>query len=273
MRTPILIVALFSAATLGCVGEAPLSSSGNNGGDGGGGSTGDSGARTPDATPADQADAEPLPLFSFFVTSLDTMRAQSGSVDGFGGDLGGLAGADQICQTAAEAAGGGGKVWRAFLSTYNDGNPIHAIDRIGAGPWYDKNGRLIANNIAGLLNERPDGDPQIIEDLPDETGVGTKILGDTHDILTGSNAQGQLETNDATTTCQDWTSALAGPPGVVRCGHAWPRTATTARHWIREHTVRGCEPGVNLEFNGGGTGSCVGCGGGWGGIYCFALTP
>ena len=45
---------------------------------------------------------------SFFVSS-------TGS--GKGGDLGGLAGADALCQRLATAAGAGGKTWRAYLST------------------------------------------------------------------------------------------------------------------------------------------------------------
>ena len=48
---------------------------------------------------------------TFFVTS-------TGS--GKGGDLGGLAGADQHCQRLASAAGASGKTWRAYLSTQGD---------------------------------------------------------------------------------------------------------------------------------------------------------
>ena len=45
---------------------------------------------------------------SFFVTS-------AGS--GKGGDLGGIAGADAICQQLATDAGAGGKTWRAYVSS------------------------------------------------------------------------------------------------------------------------------------------------------------
>ena len=63
---------------------------------------------------------------SFFVSS-------TGS--GKGGDLGGLKGADRICQTLAEAAGAGGRTWRAYLSTQGPG-AVNARDRIGsAGRW------------------------------------------------------------------------------------------------------------------------------------------
>ena len=65
---------------------------------------------------------------SFFVTS-----AGSGN----GANLGGLAGADKICQTLAAAAGGGSKTWHAYLSAKAaSGQPaVNAKDRIGNGPW------------------------------------------------------------------------------------------------------------------------------------------
>ena len=53
---------------------------------------------------ATQPGKEPM---SFFITS-------TGS--GKGADLGGLAGADALCQRLAASAGAGGKTWRAYLS-------------------------------------------------------------------------------------------------------------------------------------------------------------
>src|SRR5215475_2597777 len=44
---------------------------------------------------------------TFFVTSVGP---------GKGADLGGLEGADRQCQALAQAAGAGGKTWRAYLS-------------------------------------------------------------------------------------------------------------------------------------------------------------
>jgi hypothetical protein len=48
------------------------------------------------------------PNMTFFVTSVGL---------GKGGDLGGLAGADALCQTLAATAGAGNKAWHAYLST------------------------------------------------------------------------------------------------------------------------------------------------------------
>jgi hypothetical protein len=84
----------------------------------------------------------PQPM-SFFVTS-------AGS--GKGADLGGLAGADRICQTLAAAAGAGGKTWHAYLSAAAaSGQPaVNARDRIGAGPWYNAKGARVAQSVADL---------------------------------------------------------------------------------------------------------------------------
>ena len=152
------------------------------------------------------------------------------------------------------------------------GGPVHAIDRIGDGPWYDANGRLVAMDKAGLLKERPAGDAAVADDLPDEFGRPLMQFGDNHDVMTGSNRMGQLEENDPVSTCNDWTSAVGeGTENRVRCGHSWP--ARSGMSWITAHKLRGCAPGVNLVQDGPGTGNCVGCSGGYGGIYCFALTP
>jgi hypothetical protein len=278
-----LVLILLTSATVACGGggsssddpdddDTPGDDADDDSGDGIDAGTGsaDAAPGTPDAGTVDD---EP---FSFFVTSLDTMRLQSGSQDGFGGDLGGLAGADQICQTAAANVGFGGKTWRAFLSVVEGpgGGPVNAIERIGAGPWYDRNGRLIAEDTAGLIaGERPAGDAQTINDLPDETGMPLTELGDTHDIMTGSTARGVLDATSVIATCGDWTVAsdAATYSEKVTVGHSWP--AGSGRGWIKSHRMRGCAPGVNLRQNGPGTGNCVGCGGGWGAIYCFALTP
>ena len=73
---------------------------------------------------AAQAPEHPM---TFFVTS----STPTGS-----GNLGGLAGADKICQDLAQAAGAGNHTWHAYLSTQttNAGPGVNARGRIGAGP-------------------------------------------------------------------------------------------------------------------------------------------
>ena len=191
-----------------------------------------------DAGKEQRTGTTPMEPFSFFVTSYAALQRLSGSADGFGGDLrygesDGLAGADKICTEIAESSlpGSGRKRWRAFLSVTSgaEGEPVNAIDRIGTGPWYDRVGRLVAQNVADLINERPLGaDPAIINDLPNEDGVPNQAPDgkavDNHDTLTGSDAQGRIyKVDDLGPTCHDWTSSV-GTDGRPRVGHSWPRS-------------------------------------------------
>ena len=71
---------------------------------------------------------------------------------GKGADLGGLEGADRVCQTLAQGAGAGGKTWRAYLSTQAAGGAqaVNARDRIGTGPWQNFKGEVVAQNVDDL---------------------------------------------------------------------------------------------------------------------------
>lgn len=224
------------------------------------------------------------PHFSFFATSVAALRKLSDNQDGFGGDLRfgketGLEGADEICRTIAETSmPGNGKTWRAFLSVTKgpDGTPVNAIDRVGDGPWYDRRGRLLTMNKAGLLKTRPEGaDPVIADDLPNEDGVpnhnpdGTGEI-DNHNFLTGSTTAGVLNGMNLADTCQDWTSAAANG-GKPRCGVTWPRVQFI--NWIYALNEGGCAPGATPPGAQQGTPGTVGALGGYGGFYCFALTP
>src|SRR5262245_49138421 len=79
----------------------------------------------------------PTGPMSFFVTSRGS---------GNGGNLGGLEGADRLCQTLAQEAGHGARTWRAYLSTQGQ-NAVNARDRIGPGPWFNVRGAQIAANV------------------------------------------------------------------------------------------------------------------------------
>jgi len=275
-----------AAGTGGTAGTA-----GKGGADGGTGTGGSAGAGTMDAgkeaggtmdsggTTGDASGAR----FSFFMTSLASMRKLSANQNGFGGDLrfsktNGLDGADEICKQVAEIGmPGNGKTWRAFLSVTAgpSGTPVNAVDRIGTGPWYDRLGRVFAMTKTDLLNQRPTGaDPAILNDFPNEFGVpnhnpdGTVI--DNHNVLTGSNTMGNVNGTNKSDTCQDWTSAVSGG-GAPRCGVSWPRSSLI--HWISVLNEGGCAPGVTPPGADSGPSGTVGALGGYGGIYCFALTP
>ncbi|MET0342435.1 MAG: hypothetical protein ABW252_15630 [Polyangiales bacterium] len=244
------------------------------------------------------------PRFSFFVTSLRAMRELSRSANGFGGDLrfgergegAGLRGADKICATIAEDSmpGAGSKVWRAFLSATEggrNGGPVHAKDRIGNGPWYDRVGRIVALSKRDLLEFRPAGaDSRIEDDLPNEDGIpnhdpdGTGAV-DNHNTLTGTDDEGALYSDDPRSTCNDWTNGRSDVKGSPRVGHSWLRTGSEGirllspsyGHWISYTNLPGCGAGVSLGETSGFTDAdnrpIVGARGGYGGIYCFALAP
>ncbi len=262
------------------------------------------GSATSDATSDSTTGDVPAEHFSFFVTSLVALQELSGSQQGFGGDLrfgeegpgAGLRGADKICATIAEKSmpGAGKKQWRAFLSAVSDenGNQVNAIDRVGEGPWYDRLGRVFALTKDDLKTERPTNiDPAIKDDFPNEDGVPNHAPNpnegqvDNHDTLTGTNELGQLYSKTA--TCKDWT-ANAGDlasEGKPRVGHSWPRYGMggpgpgggdgSPANWMSSLDESGCAPGVSLIEMGPPQPDSVtvGSGGGYGGFYCFALTP
>jgi len=252
-------------------------------GSGSGGDGGDGGSMPDSGVPPEE-----LEPFSFFVTSYEAMVRLSGSEDGFGGDLrydgapDGLTGADKICTEIAEYSmpGAGTKGWRAFLSVAQgpEGARVDAIDRIGDGPWFDRLGRTVAESIADLQNERPEGaDSEIQDDLPNEYGVrnhqpdptGPEI--DNHHVLTGSDGEGRLYQGNVNGTCDNWTALEdAGRP---RIGFSW--SVQNRIHWISGQDEGGCGAGIDIDGGGGSDPSnpVVGSGGGYGGIYCFALMP
>src|SRR6267142_3472148 len=119
--------------------------------------------------------------------SADTSFFLTSNGIGNGGNLGGLAGADNHCQTLAQAAGAGGKTWRAYLSTQAaDGAPaVNARDRIGRGPWQNSKGVVIAKDVTELHS----GNNINKQTALTEKGELVNGFGDEpnrHDILTGS---------------------------------------------------------------------------------------
>ena len=184
------------------------------------------------------AQAQPM---GFFVTS-----AGSGN----GGNLGGIEGADKLCQTLAAKAGAGARTWRAYLSTSNP--DVHARDRIGAGPWYNAKGVLIASSVADLHSDKAN----INNDTAlDEQGRAINAQGapNRHDILTGSTADGRA----TTTTCQNWTSSAGDQTGMT--GHHDRLTfGKPGSPWNSAHPSKGCSQ-ENLVATGGA-----------GLVYCFA---
>ena len=111
--------------------------------------------------------------------------------------------------------------------------------------------------------------PAVPNHNPDGTGQV-----DNHDMLTGTNTAGRLDS--ANRTCLDWTAKAGNKPveGQPRVGHSWPRQGSGV-NWMSALIESGCAPGINLIETGGPNpnSNTVGSGGGYGGFYCFALTP
>jgi hypothetical protein len=203
--------------------------------------------------PAQQPQQPPPPM-SFFITSVPK---------GDGGNLGGLAGADAHCQTLAQAAGGGSKVWRAYLSSFATGPtqpPVNARDRIGNGPWHNAKGLLIAWNVADLHGDYQRDRNSINKEYAlNEKGLPVNGRGDTpnqHDILTGSDSFGRVAIGNATTTtCNNWTSNSTGNAIV---GHH-DRAGGGNSSWNAAHVSRSCSQSDLVATGGAGL------------FYCFAL--
>jgi hypothetical protein len=125
----------------------------------------------------------PAPPYYVFVTSTTTTGA-----------MGGLAGADQMCQQRALAAGRTG-LYLAWLSSAS----YYARNRLDhAGPYYNTNNAKIATSWTDLTDGRL---AQPIEH--DESGV----LMDAQ-IWTGTTPDGRL--SDPRYTCADWTDDKSG---------------------------------------------------------------
>jgi hypothetical protein len=196
----------------------------------------------------------PPPQMSFFVTS------EGG---GKGADLGGLAGADALCQRLAGASGqpgAGTKTWHAYLSTQGSG-AVDARDRIGNGLWYNAKGQQIAASLAELHGDTVEsgrlGNRVNKVSALDEKGNMHKGIGDTpneHDVLTGSQPDGRAFTDHADHTCNNWTSSSTG---TAMLGHL-DRLGGPNASWNSVHPSQGCSQ-QNLIATGGA-----------GFLYCFA---
>ena len=200
-------------------------------------------------TPQPQQPQQPM---GFFITSVAM---------GDGGNLGGLAGADRHCQQLAAAVGAGERTWRAYLSAAPAAGqpPVNARDRIGAGPWYNARGALIARDVTDLHGDLHRDRNSINKEFAlNEKGEQVKGRGDTpnqHDILTGSDSHGRVLLGSATTTtCNNWTSNAAGNAMV---GHH-DRSGGGNSSWNAAHSSRSCSQADLVATGGAGL------------FYCFA---
>lgn len=195
--------------------------------------------------------APPKPPMTFFVTSVGV---------GDGANLGGLAGADAHCQKLASAVGRGSATWRAYLSTQGAG-AVNARDRIGAGPWHNAKGQLVAKTVGELHGDTIEQARMgvILGKMfsPNEKGETVNGAGDSpnvHDILTGTQPDGRAFAGADDKTCKNWT---ANGEGSAHVGHHDKQGGGNGS-WNSAHGSRGCSQ-PNLVSTGGA-----------GLLYCFA---
>jgi hypothetical protein len=191
---------------------------------------------------------------TFFVTSTGI---------GNGANLGGLAGADNHCQTLAQAAGAGARTWRAYLSTQEaDGKPaVNARDRIGKGPWQNSKGIVIAKDVAELHGANNLTKQTALTEKGDViNGIGDKP--NRHDMLTGSQPDGTAFAAGEDRTCKNWTSSTQGSAMLGHADRKGLRDDDASKSWNSSHPSRGPDGGcsqADLRSTGGD-----------GLLYCFA---
>ena len=187
---------------------------------------------------------------TFFVSS-------TGS--GKGADLGGLAGADQLCSRLASAAGSSGHEWRAYLSAVPAGSvaAVNARDRIGPGPWRNAKGVVIAQNVTELHGANNLNKDTALTEKGDPVN-GRTDTPNMHDILTGSQPDGTAIVGAVDTTCGNWTKSGEGAAMVGHHDRTGLDESAPAKSWNSSHQSRGC--GLDALKATGGDAR----------IYCFA---
>lgn len=181
----------------------------------------------------------------------------SSTGSGNGGNLGGLEGADALCQRLAKAAGASAKTWRAYLSTTGE-KSVNARDRIGRGPWQNAKGEVIARTLDELHGKNNINKQTALN----EKGGMVNGRGDKpnqHDILTGSDPQGRaMAGGEKDTTCSNWTSADAGSAIVGHHDRQGLDQSEAAMSWNSSHGSKGCSQQALVSTGGNGL------------LYCFA---
>jgi hypothetical protein len=188
--------------------------------------------------------------------SADTSFFLSSNGIGNGGNLGGLTGADNWCQTLAQAAGAGAKTWHAYLSTQADGGKpaVNARDRIGKGPWQNAKGVVIAKDVADLYSASNNLTKQTALSEKGEVINGRGDTPNRHDVLTGSQPDGTTFGPEADRTCKHWTSSTQGAAMLGHSDRMGLRDDDASKSWNSSHPSRGPDGGcsqADLKSTGG----------------------
>jgi hypothetical protein len=154
-----------------------------------------------------QADAAPDPRVNTGTTDASVADAAPKQYRAFvssttpTGNLGGIAGADALCNSLATAAKLGG-TYRAWISV----SGADAIDHItSTGPWHLVNGQLVAANKAELTS----GDLDHLIDKDEKGGTPTEAE---DRVWTATGPNGRYVGPD----CAQWTGVGSGVVGEAR---------------------------------------------------------
>jgi hypothetical protein len=154
---------------------------------------------------------------TFFITSTPI---------GNGGNLGGLAGADNQCQTLAPRAPVLPKSGAFYQAA--DGKPRDQCRDRSEGPWTNAKGDVVAKDVADLHG------PNALtkQSALNEKGEVVNGRGDQpnrHDILTGSQPDGTAFAAGDDKTCKNWTSSTGWPLSAIPTGSACAMTMPQSR--------------------------------------------
>jgi hypothetical protein len=177
--------------------------------------------------------AQQASTMTFFLTSAGP---------GKGADLGGLEGADRLCQQLAQA--------------------VNARDRIGAGPWKNAKGETIAQNVDDLHSANNKISKQTALTEKGEMVNGRTETPNRHDVLTGSQPDGRAFPAGEDRTCGNWTKSEQGAAMVGHSDRMGLNDTAEAKSWNSSHLSRGPDGGcsqADLQSTGGN-----------GLFYCFA---
>ncbi len=180
-----------------------------------------------------------LLTFMLVLTAIATASAQEiphkvfVTSETYNGNLGGLEGADEICQNSGEELGG---TWKAWLSTPT----VNAIDRLPNVKYVRTgDGALVANNKQDILINK--GGKYVHNPINrDEYGNDASKASDTI-VWTGTNREGKfLGHGDA--ACNSWTSAAASTPSAPNGATAGSiSSGSSGYQWTLQYDTFNCQ--------------------------------
>ncbi len=145
------------------------------------------------------------------------------------GALGGLRGADALCQGEATAAGLPG-TYAAWLSS----STVSALSAFGVadGPWYRRDGVLLAANVAALTSGN----------LADGITLDATGAAGTHAyVWTNTSSNGSIANSTASyASCNDWTDAAITTGGQVTL------ISASGAAWSTPYASSGCQQLLGL---------------------------